>query len=40
VAISQIDGDPIIGDHLFDAEFEITVARLEKIIALQCAGRG
>ena len=39
VAVSQIDGDPIVGDRLVDPALEITVAHLEKIIALQHAGR-
>jgi len=39
VAVSQIDGDPIVGDRLVDPALEITVAHLEKIIALQRAGR-
>ena len=39
VAVSQIDGDPIVGDCLVDPALEITVAHLEKIIALQRAGR-
>jgi len=40
VAVSQIDGDPIVGDRLVDPALEITVAHFEKIIALQCPGRG
>jgi hypothetical protein len=39
VAVSQINGDPIIGDRLVDPALEITVAHLKKIIALQRAGR-
>ena len=39
VAISQIDGDPIVGDRLVDSALEITVAHFKKIIALQRAGR-
>ena len=39
VAVSQIDGDPIVGDRLVDSALEITVAHFEKIIALQCPGR-
>jgi hypothetical protein len=39
VAVSQIDGDPIVGDRLVNAALEITVAHFKKIIALQCAGR-
>jgi hypothetical protein len=39
VAISQIDGDPIVGDRLVDPALEITVAHFKKIIALQRAGR-
>jgi len=39
VAVSQIDGDPIIGDRLVDPALEITVAHFKKIIALQRAGR-
>ena len=40
VAVSQIDGDPIVGDRLVDPALEITVAHFKKIIALQRAGRG
>ena len=39
VAVSQIDGDPIVGDRLVNAALEITVAHFKKIIALQRAGR-
>ena len=39
IAVSQIDGDPIVGDRLVDPALEITVAHLKKIIALQRAGR-
>ena len=39
VAVSQIDGDPIVGDCLVDPALEITVAHFKKMIALQCAGR-
>src|SRR5262245_38007876 len=39
VAVSQIDGDPIVGDRLVDPALEITVAHFKKIIALQRAGR-
>jgi len=39
VAVSQIDGDPIVGDRLVDSALEITVAHFEKIIALQRPGR-
>src|SRR5215471_6012638 len=39
VAVSQIDGDPIVGDRLVDPTLEITVAHFKKIITLQCAGR-
>ena len=39
VAVSQIDGDPIVGDSLVDPALEITVAHFKKIIALQRAGR-
>jgi hypothetical protein len=39
VAVSQIDGDPIVGDRLVDPALEITVAHFEKIIALQRSGR-
>jgi hypothetical protein len=39
VAISQIDGDPIVGDRLVDPALEITVAYFKKIIALQRACR-
>jgi hypothetical protein len=39
VAVSQIDGDPIVGDRLVDPALEITVAHFKKIIALQSAGR-
>ena len=39
VAVSQIDGDPIVGDRLVDSALEITVAHFKKIIALQRAGR-
>jgi len=39
VAVSQIDGDPIVGDCLVDPALEITVAHFKKIIALQRAGR-
>ena len=30
VAISQIDGDPIVGDRLVDPALEITVAHFKK----------
>ena len=39
MAVSQIDGDPIVGDRLVDPALEITVAHFKKIIALQRAGR-
>ncbi|MGB8895038.1 MAG: hypothetical protein WCD13_12145 [Pseudolabrys sp.] len=39
VAVSQIDGDPVVGDRLVDPALEITVAHFKKIIALQRAGR-
>src|SRR5215470_3517573 len=39
VAVSQIDGDPIVGDRLVDPALEITVAHFKKIIALQRASR-
>src|SRR5215472_16270644 len=39
VAVSQIDGDPIVGDRLVDPTLEITVEHFKKIIALQRAGR-
>jgi hypothetical protein len=39
VAVSQIDGDPIVGDRLVDPALEITVAHFKKIIALQRTGR-
>ena len=39
VAVSQIDGDPIVGDRLVEPALEITVAHFKKIIALQRAGR-
>src|SRR5262245_44489936 len=39
VAVSQIDGDPIVCDRLVDPTLEITVAHFKKIIALQRAGR-
>ena len=39
VAVSQIDGDPIVSDRLVDPPLEITVAHIQKIVALQCAGR-
>src|SRR5262245_11117523 len=39
VAVSQIDGDPIVGDRLADPALEITVAHFKKIIALKRAGR-
>ena len=39
VAVSQIDGDPIVGDRLVNAALEITVAHFKKIIALQRPGR-
>ena len=35
VAISQTDGDPIVGDCLVDPALEITVTHFKKIIALQ-----
>ena len=38
VAVSQIDGDPIVGDRLVDPALEIAVAHFKKIIALQRAG--
>ena len=37
VAVSQIDGDPIVCDRLFDPALEITVAHFKKMIALQRA---
>ena len=39
VAVSQIDGDPVVGDRLVNAALEITVAHFKKIIALQRPGR-
>jgi hypothetical protein len=39
VAVSQIDGDPIVSDRLVDTALEIAVAHFKKIIALQRAGR-
>src|SRR5262245_41739723 len=39
VAVSQIDGDPIVGDRLVDPALEITVAHFKKRIASQRAGR-
>src|SRR6476659_4150322 len=39
IAVSQIDGDPIVGNRLVDPALEITVAHFKKIIALQRAGR-
>ena len=39
VAVSQIDGDPIVGDRLVDSALEITIAHFKKIIALERAGR-
>jgi hypothetical protein len=39
VAVSQIDGEPIVSDRLVDPALEITVAHFKKIIALQRAGR-
>ena len=39
VAVSQIDGDPIISDRLVDPALKVTVAHFKKIIALQRAGR-
>ena len=39
VAVSQIDGDPIVSDRLVDPALEITVAHIEEIVTLQCAGR-
>jgi hypothetical protein len=39
VAVTQIDGDPIVSHRPVDPALEITVAHLEKIIALQHAGR-
>jgi len=39
VAVSQIDGDPIVCDRLVDPALEITVAHIEEIVTLQCAGR-
>jgi hypothetical protein len=39
VAVSQIDGDPIVGDRLVDPALEITVAHFKKIIASQRARR-
>src|ERR1044071_332910 len=39
VAVSQIDGYPIVGDRLVDPALEITVAHFNKITALQGAGR-
>ena len=38
VAVSQIDGDPIVGDRLVDPALEIAVAHFKKIIALQRSG--
>ena len=40
IAISQIDGDPIVSDRLVYPALEITIAHFKKIIALQRAGRG
>ena len=39
IAISQIDGDPIVSDRFVDPALEITVAHFKKIMALQRAGR-
>jgi hypothetical protein len=39
VPVSQIDGDPIVGDRLIDPALEITVAHFKKIIALQRSRR-
>ena len=39
VAVSQIDGEPIVSDRLVDPALEITVAHFKKIIAWQRAGR-
>jgi hypothetical protein len=39
VAVSQIYGNPIVGDRLVDPALEITVTHFKKIIALQRAGR-
>ena len=39
VAVSQIDGEPVVGDRLVNAALEITVAHFKKIIALQRPGR-
>ena len=39
VPVSQIDGDPIVGDRLVDPALEITVAHFKKIIALQRSRR-
>jgi hypothetical protein len=39
VAVSQIDGDPVVGDRLVDPALEIAVAHFKKIIALQRAAR-
>src|SRR6186997_468297 len=40
IAVSQIDGDPVVSDRFVDPALEITVAHFKKIIALQRAGRG
>ena len=39
VAVTQIDGDPIVGDRFVDPALEITIAHFKKIIALQLSGR-
>jgi len=39
VAVSQIDGDPVVSDRLVNPALEITVAHIEKIIALKSAAR-
>jgi len=39
MAVSQVDGDPIVGNRFVDPALEITVAHFKKIIALQRAGR-
>jgi hypothetical protein len=39
VAVSQIDGDPIVSNRLVDPALKIAVAHFKKIIALQRAGR-
>ena len=39
VAVSKIDRDPVVRDSLVDPALEVTVAHIEKIIALKRSAR-